>query len=187
MNGFLSRIGIARTNLLKARGLLNVSFDLPPRPVGETFEWIIEPKCDLAEAHGAVWYIDGSLHDQYKEFCKALGYGIVIVSSEGDLLGVACGRPSPWVIDAAGAELWAFYVVASMNIEVPFVVTDCKGVLDGLYDGFQACTTSKKKLARTWNLVGSILDGDFAFAASQTRWMPAHGATAHHLHYVEGE
>ncbi len=124
----------------------------------------------------ASWFIDGSLHDAFKVFGSALGFGVVIVSAEGDLLAVGCGRPPVCIWDAAGAELWAFYFVVSTNPFVPKVYTDCKGVLDGWQEGFESCTTVKKKLARTWRLIGAALDFNFEQAASLTTWMPAHGS-----------
>ena len=93
---------------------------------------------------------------------------------------MACGHGTPprWIIDAAGAELWAYFTTISMCMTVPSVVTDCQGVLNGLQAGVAATTGPKRKLARTWNLLAGALDGSFSEAAQATQWMPAHGSAA---------
>ena len=79
--------------------------------------------------HNASWYIDGSLVDtRISQSCR-LGFGVVVVGDGGQLLGLGNGRPPQWIIDAAGAELWAYLVALRQAIGVPKVVTDCRGFL----------------------------------------------------------
>ena len=77
-------------------------------------------------------------------------------------------------MDAAGAELWAFYTVATLNMVLPKVVTDCKGILDTLQGCPKVAAGHKRSLARTWNMLRHALDEDFAAAACLTTWMPSH-------------
>ena len=79
-----------------------------------------------------------------------------------------------WIIDAAGAELWAYFVVLSLTVGIPDIVTDCKGILDGLHK--QPCDTTgpKQALARTWQFIRHVLDDDFPQARTKLCWMPSH-------------
>ena len=95
---------------------------------------------------------------------------------DGRLLAAGHGVPPDWINDAAGAELWAFYQVTRLCTFMPKVVTDCLGILQGLQAGPDSSTEAKKKLARTWSMIASNLDGCFQDAASLTTWMPSHGA-----------
>jgi anti-sigma28 factor (negative regulator of flagellin synthesis) len=72
--------------------------------------------------------------------------------------------------------LWAMYFVLSLSLlaGVPFIVTDCKGILDGLQDTPQALTQLDKALARTWDLIRHTLDDDFSVMRCRIRRMPSH-------------
>ncbi len=66
------------------------------------------------------------------------------------------------------------YTVATLNVFLPKVVTDCKGILDSLKRSPALATGHKMALARTWTMVSRALDDDFTSAASLVRWMPSH-------------
>jgi hypothetical protein len=93
------------------------------------------------------------------------------------LLAMGWGVPPAWVADAAGAEVWALFVVARFNPFLPRVITDCLGVLRSLQDGYQRATGPNRRQARLWTMIGRALDLDFAAAVGMVVWMPAHGAT----------
>jgi len=61
---------------------------------------------------------------------------------------------------------------------LPQVITDCNGIVDGLAGVSQWATGPKKALARTWQMVSQVLDGDFVAARQLVTWMPAHGSAA---------
>jgi len=90
------------------------------------------------------------------------------------LLGYGAGEPPAWIVDAAGAELWAYFTVLSLNAGIPNVVTDCKGILDSLQKEPGHTTGPKKALARTWQFIRHVLDDDFAAARDKLCWMPSH-------------
>ncbi len=118
--------------------------------------------------------MDGSLFDEAKSFARRTGFGIVVVSASGDLIGFGSGIPPHWVVDAAGAELWAMLTVLRLNAFMPDVVTDCKGILDTLYGSPAEACGPKRSLARTWRMVADALDGQFRDAADKLVWMPSH-------------
>ena len=121
-----------------------------------------------------IWFIDGSMFDGYEVFATRTGFGIAVVDTDGSLIAAGRGIPHPWITDAAGAELWAFYMVTHLTAFFPQVVTDCYGILQGLRDGPAACVCPKRKLARTWRMIAEKLDGDFRSAVERTTWIPAH-------------
>ncbi len=163
-----------RQELLQTRGLLAVTLAVPPTPEGGTFQWILqrlEPlPCD------AVWFVDSSLFDEARRILRGTAFAVVVVSTLGDLLAYGNGVPPQWVHDAAGGEMWAVYTVAQLNPTMPAVVTDCLGIVRKLMDGLAADTTAKKRLARIWNMLSHILDGDAEPVLELVRWMPAHQA-----------
>ena len=168
-----------RLQLLSTRGLFTLKVQVPAKPQGSYFRWMRQPP-DPDQAESSTWYIDGSLFDEAKRFARRTGFGVVVVSAQGSLLGFGLGVPPEWIVDAAGAELWALYTVATLNSFLPKVVTDCKGILDTLQGCPQAASGHKRALARTWNMVRHVLDDDFVTAAALVRWMPSH-ESAHTL------
>ncbi len=145
---------------------------MPFGPDGDTFKWVLGPPSEWPV--NCTRYIDGSLYDESRLLGRRTGFAIVVVGEDGTLLAAGLGIPPKWIIDAAGAELWAIVVVARMNPWLPRVVTDCKGVVDGLIAGFTSMSGPDRKLARTWCMLGKFLDFDFSGAASQVIWMPSH-------------
>lgn len=128
--------------------------------------------------HDATWFIDGSSHDEFKRIARRTGFGVVLVSSTGTLLAYGAGEPPHWIVDAAGAEAWAYYFVLSHCSWIPKVVTDCKGILDTLSNEPSSATGYKKALARTWQHIRHTLDDDFPSARCKLVWMPSHVTAA---------
>ena len=168
----LEKLAPDRSSLLATRGLLVVKARIPKVAAGESFQWITPMPEDAPDK--LVWYIDGSMFDEKRRFGKALGFAIVVISGVGRVVAIASGCPPPFVTDAAGAELWAYKVVLGLNPFMPTVVTDCKGILDGLKAGANKISSPKLALARTWRLIANILEGNFKEAAESLTWMPAH-------------
>ena len=52
------------------------------------------------------------MDDDCKRLAR-LGFAIVVVAPSGELLALAYGCPPNWIVDSAGAETWALYIVAS--------------------------------------------------------------------------
>jgi len=163
----------ARRELLATRGLFALRLSVPRPPPGDTFHWILCPPED-GRAQEATWFIDGSLFDEAKRFARRTGFSVVVVSNSGSLLGFGAGVPPHWIVDAAGAELWAFQVVAMLNTVLPQVVTDCKGIVDTLQSSPESACGHKRALARTWAMIAQLLDHEFFEAAAKVRWMPSH-------------
>ena len=66
------------------------------------------------------------------------------------------------------------HVLIRLSPLTPRIVTDCKGILDGLRAGADKIKNPKLALARTWRLIAFILEEDFEEAANLLTWMPAH-------------
>ncbi len=105
---------------------------------------------------------------------RRTGFGIALVGRDGSLIAFGYGVPPHWVWDAAGAELWAVYVVASFSVSLPRIITDCKGIVDGLNLVPQATTNHDRALARTWAMLRRAVDDDFELARQRVTWMPSH-------------
>jgi len=178
---FLDMLKQPRRDLLVTRGLLSLKLRVPPPPKGATIHWVFLPTGGLEAApSSATWYIDGSLYDEGYWFSKRLGFGIVVVDADGTLLAMAHGISPSWIKDAAGAEVWAFYVALQLSPTPPRIVTDCKNITETLLAGVHVACEAKCPLARTWRMVAHILEdsGDTAAACKQTIWMPSHGSLA---------
>ena len=140
------------------------------------FQWLRKPNDDLPP--DARFYIDGSAMDPTVKHLTQVGYSIVIVGADGDLLGVGLGTPPHWIHNSGGAETWAFYIVLSITIQMPIVVTDYLGILNGLADGRAKATSPNRLLARVWNMIYNCFDSDHIPDVVRDRvfWMPSHGA-----------
>ena len=86
------------------------------------------------------------------------------------------GIPPWWCRTAAAAEAWALYIVLSFSVSVPVIKTDCLALLHNAQAGMAVATSASKMLARIWNLIGGIVDGDLSELADSQRlvWIPAH-------------
>jgi hypothetical protein len=160
--------------LLSTRGLLGLKLTVPIPPNGDTFEWM--HGCSDHVSPDATWYIDGSLFDGTRSFSsgRAVGFGVVVVSSQNDLLAYGRGVPPCWVKDAAGAEAWAFAAILRMCPELPSTMTDCYNVLRAISDGRGKMMAASSPLARVWMTAFNILDDYGAYELDKVTWMPAH-------------
>ena len=112
------------------------------------------------EFNGATWYTDGSLvHGQWKPL-RCTGFGIVVVASDGKLLGYGYGTPPTRIATAAAAELWAIDFVLAMRPSPPRMKADCMSILSAARGGSHAATSAARPLARLWRSIEDFLDGD---------------------------
>ena len=72
-----------------------------------------------------------------------------------------------------------------MSVFLPPIVTDCKGIVEGLACSPQQAMGRGKALGRTWRMIATALDGDFATARELATWMPAHGSSASIGHVLD--
>ena len=166
------RIGARRCDLLDYRGHLVLKLPMPDQHEAQ-FKWF---HCvDILPAD-AVWYIDGSMMFSEVYKLRSVGFGVVVHSRSEGLVGYGGGVPPWWCRTAAAAEAWALYVALSLSVAVPVVKTDCLALLHNAQSGAVAATSPTKMLARIWNLISGILDGDFSGLADHRRlvWLPAH-------------
>ena len=124
----------------------------------------------------AVWYFDGSMLLGSWAELRCIGFGVVVVASNGDLLAYGHGVPPAWCSTAAAAEAWALKEVLLWSPAPPRMRTDCHALLDTLANGAEAATAPGKPLARIWYGVRSALDGEFETLVQSGKlvWMPAH-------------
>ena len=84
------------------RGLsVRPSLPLKRKSSTETFHWHVKPKGGIVE--GDV-YPDGSARDGPTPELMRLGWGFVVVGSDGNIAAAAYGVPPPWIVDIGGAE-----------------------------------------------------------------------------------
>jgi hypothetical protein len=118
-----------RQDILRNHGLLAIR--LPPTRYAQQgeFTWLAEPDISDPRADQATWYCDGSmLHGKWKPL-RVTGFGIAVVSQEGDLLAYGLGWPPTWCAIAAAAEVWALQVVLENCPFPPQMRTDCMAIL----------------------------------------------------------
>ena len=110
----MQRIGLDRDEMLKLRGVLMVNVPrLPTREHG-SFKWVLDPVAAQRDLSNATWYTDGSMTGGPWRQLRATGFGIVVVSESGELLGYGFGAPPSRITTAAGAELWAVHIAIAM-------------------------------------------------------------------------
>ena len=101
----LKAITPLRRHMLRKHGILVMKVPTPPRPEPGTFTWLTDPPDSTAE--GLRWYSDGSSSDPTAPSITALGFALVVTSSQGDLVAFGWGVPPNNVLDSAAAEAWA--------------------------------------------------------------------------------
>ena len=101
---------------------------------------------------------------------------LVLQSSQlrGQLLGFGRGTPPPWVHDAAGAELWAFFVAIRESTCIPRTVSDCRGIRDSLQLPRHQLLGLHARLGRTWAMILHAIDSNMEEALDRMVWMPSH-------------
>ena len=117
----LQRIGVERDEILKHRGLLALYVPLLPYRGMGTFKWIRDPIATQRDLSHATWYTDGSMMGGVWRQLRVTGFGLVVVSQEGELLGYGFGAPPSRIITAAGAELWAIHIALAMCPMLPTI------------------------------------------------------------------
>ena len=162
--------------MLLTRGLLftRAASSLPSQQAN--LQWNFPPPENMPL--DARFYVDGSAMDPTLKGLTSIGYAIVVVASDGALLGVALGTPPDWIHDSAGAEAWAVYTVIATSVDFPVIVTDCLGIVNGLAEGRAKAVSPCRSLARVWSMIYNTLDADFIDAAMRTHvtWMPSHSS-----------
>lgn len=171
-----SKLGEARRRTLHTRGLLAVRVPLPQARQDGWFHWLREPDCNNPAVNEATWYFDGSMQDGKYEVLRATGFGVAVVSPDGDLIGYGRGVPPQWCYTAAAAEAWALLEVLRNSATPPKMRTDCLSLLKTARAGAQLATAACRPLARIWVQISHVLDGDLS-ALERTNllvWQPAH-------------
>ena len=142
-----NRIGAELLQILKHRGLLVLRLPAPPRRE-EWFEWLLCPPLANEESNQFIWYLDGSLLDGEWIDYKATGFGIVVVSPGGTLVGYGRGCPPEWCATAAAAETWALAMALMLADVPPRLRTDCRSLLVIAEEGHPKAPGADKPLAR---------------------------------------
>ena len=60
-----------------------------PPPPDASFQWVLQPPLDLQP--DVRFYIDGSATDPTVKQLTQVGFSIVVVGIDGDLIGIGCG------------------------------------------------------------------------------------------------
>ena len=149
------RLGDDRVALLKLRGGAVVKVPAPSVRKGGSCRWfknlLVGPDAELAQ--GATWYIDGSLIMGNWSAFRVTGFGVVVVSAEGKLIGYGFGSPPTRISTAAAAELWAIDFVISAYAFPPTMKTDCASILTSARGGTVSATCASRPLARLWKSI----------------------------------
>ena len=100
----LSSLSVDQAKLLRTCALLVLRLPALPRTVEGEFLWLVEPSPADSAAQDAIWYFDGSmLNGKWRPY-RSTGFGIAVVTLEGDLIGNGEGTPPSWCSTAAAAE-----------------------------------------------------------------------------------
>ena len=174
----LRRLSAQRKQLLATRGLLVLRLPAPPPDEDGYFQWDLEP--DYVNLHDTCWYFDGSLLNGKWKAYRTTGFGIVVTSTAGDLLGYGKGAPPSWGATAAAAEAWALRTVLSVTPFPPQMRTDCLSLLTTASVGVARATDPRKALARIWCHIAATVDGELEQLAADNLlvWLPAHQSMA---------
>ena len=172
----LMKLGEQRRKILKTRALAVIR--LPPRQWHQEgqFRWLREPDWNGHDMHNAIWYCDGSLLNGRWKDLRATGFGIVIATVEGRLLGYGLGWPPSWCNTAAAAEAWALQTVISLCPFPPQMRTDCQTLLTMAAAGTQQATMANRPLARVWQCIAETMGTDIKGLTDSGLlvWVPAH-------------
>lgn len=174
----LERLSAQRAGILATRGLLVLRLPAPPLQGDGHFAWHVEPDPNVST--DTRWYFDGSLlNGSWKAF-RSSGFGVVVTSTDGDLIGYGNGVPPHWCMTAASAEAWALRTVLAVTPFPPQMRTDCLSLLTTARAGATKATDPRKRLSRIWCQVLEILGGDLHVLDQQDTlvWMPAHQSMA---------
>ena len=99
---FIASLPASQHLCLVTRGVLLSKLCIPARSTEASFRWQLQPSADIPD--GSTFYIDGSAVDADTKQLVRLGFAIVLVSPQGELLALGCGCPPAWIVDSGGAE-----------------------------------------------------------------------------------
>ena len=174
----INRLSAQRARLLATRGMLVLRLPAPPLQGDGRFGWLHDPGNNVPD--DARWYFDGSLlNGEWKTF-RSTGFGIVVTSTDGELLGYGNGVPPHWCMTAASAEAWALRTVLEVTPFPPKMRTDCLSLLTTARAGKAKATDPRKRLARIWCQVLETLGTNLEQLSQGDTlvWMPAHQSIA---------
>lgn len=174
----LDRISAQRRRILETRGLLVLKLPAPPQAGDGHFTWKLQPDC--GDTQGTKWYFDGSmLNGTWKPY-RSTGFGVVVTSRDGQLLGYGNGMPPHWCKTAASAEAWALCTILMITPFPPQMRTDCLSLLATAREGHAKATDPRSPLARIWCMISGALEGDLEQldGGGLLVWMPAHQSIA---------
>ena len=107
----MSKLSEQRHKHLSQHGLMAVKIRVAPFEQDGTFQWPAPPSVYDPRLCNATWYCDGSLLDGRWKALRCAGFGIAVVSTQGDLLAHGLGWPPSWCGTAAAAEAWTLQFV----------------------------------------------------------------------------
>jgi hypothetical protein len=171
-----SKLSDQRLKHLALHGMLAIKVRVAPYVQHGTFQWLDQPSDDDPRLVDATWYCDGSLLDGKWKALRCAGFGIVVVSATGDLLGYGLGWPPSWCTTAAAAEAWALQFVVDYCPFVPAIRTDCQALVTTAASGTPSATHHTRPLARVWKRIAHSAGDDIADMVSCGKlvWVPAH-------------
>ena len=177
-NRLLGRLSGQRKRILATRGLLVLRLPAPPAVNDGYFQWDVEPQ--LADPAQSRWYFDGSLLNGTWKAYRSTGFGVVVTSIDGNLLGYGRGVPPHWCKTAASAEAWALCTILTITPFPPQMRTDCLALLTTAQAGHASATDPRRQLARIWCMISDALDGNLQCLGQDGMlvWMPAHQSIA---------
>ena len=123
---FLQEMSVQRRDFLVTNGLAVIDLPLPAASENGQLRWLVAP--DGGALSDALWYIDGSLLDGHYGSHGRVGFGILALGADDQILAAGYGTPPAWITTVPGAEAWALYAALRHSITAPGVVTDCMGV-----------------------------------------------------------
>ena len=174
----INRLSAQRSRLLATRGMLVLRLPAPPLQGDGRFGWLLDPGCNVRD--DSRWDFDGSLiNGSWKSF-RSTGFGIVVASTDGELLGCGNGVRPHWCMTAASTEAWALRTVLEVTPFPPKMRTDCLSLLTTARAGKAKATDPRKKLARIWCQIVEILGTNLEQLTQGDTlvWMPAHQSVA---------
>ena len=92
----VDKMGMSRRVLLQTRGLMGLKLACPKPALLDTFVWHLDPTTHPTQPALAdhLWFIDGSLIDsELAGWAGRLGFGVVVVARDGELVGAGSGCP----------------------------------------------------------------------------------------------
>ena len=99
------------------------------------------------------------------------------VAADGATIGCLHGNLPTFIQDSGVAELWAFLMTLRFGLPPLEVVTDYKGLIDGIALGPEECTAANRMHADIWKLIWEAVQ-DFGLCYITVRKVKAHVALA---------